>query len=130
MAAICSVITTATSAAAGRKTTSEWSQSSNPAADFDSTNRTNTRRFVRLCLYSWGMAKLTAAYTWTPEEELALWKEARVYASQNKSYAIRGKTYTRQDLDMINRQIDSLTNQISATSGKLRVAIGRHARRV
>ncbi len=76
------------------------------------------------------MAKLTAQYTWTTQEELDLWKEARVYASQNKSYAIRGKTYTRQDLDMINRQIQILTDQLAGAAGRPRVAIGRHARRV
>lgn len=76
------------------------------------------------------MAKLVSEYTWTPEEELALWREARVYASQNKSYAIRGKTYTRQDLPVINDMIRQLSAEISAKSGKTSVVIGRHARRV
>lgn len=76
------------------------------------------------------MAKLTAAYEWTPAEELALWREARVYASQNKSYAIRGKTYTRQDLDQINRMIAQLEREVSSSAGNTSVVIGRHSRRV
>jgi hypothetical protein len=75
------------------------------------------------------MSKLTAAYEYTAAEELALWREARVYASQNKSYSLRGKTYTRQDLPQINAMISQLEKEISATSGKLSVVIGRHARR-
>lgn len=76
------------------------------------------------------MAKLTAAYDWSPAEELALWKEARVYASQNKSYTIRGKSYTRQDLDQINRMINQLTREVNAAAGMSAVVIGRRARPV
>lgn len=74
------------------------------------------------------MAKLTAQYTWTPAEELAIWKEARVYASQNKSYSIRNKTYTRQDLPLINQMITKLTNEVNAAAGRSTVVIGQHVR--
>ena len=76
------------------------------------------------------MAKLKAEYDYTPAEELALWKEARVYASQNKSYVIRGRAFTRQDLKEINGMIRQLTAEVAAAAGRLSVVIGRHARRV
>jgi hypothetical protein len=76
------------------------------------------------------MDKLVAENTYTPAEELALWKEARVFASQNKSYSIRGRNYTRQDLPLINQMIGQLTAEVNATSGRSTVVIGRHARRV
>lgn len=76
------------------------------------------------------MAKLAAQNTYTAAEELALWREARIFASQNKSYSIRGTTYTRQDLDTINKMISQLTAEANATAGNVSVAIGRHARRI
>lgn len=76
------------------------------------------------------MAKLTPAYTYTPAEELALWQEARVMASQNKSYAIRGRVFTRQDLPLINQMVRQLTAEVNATAGRSSVVIGQHARRV
>jgi hypothetical protein len=74
------------------------------------------------------MAKLTAQYTWTAAEELALWKEARVYASQNKSYSIRGKSYNRQDLPLINKMISQLTAEVRSAS-QSSIVYSRHARR-
>lgn len=74
------------------------------------------------------MAKLTPAFTYTPAEELALWKEARVHASQNKSYTIRGKTYTRQDLKLINEMIQQLAAEIGAST-RSTIVTSRRARR-
>lgn len=72
------------------------------------------------------MAKLAAGYEWTPEEELALWKEARVYASQGKSTVIRGKALTRRDLPEINAMITQLENRIAGRSGRQSVVLSRH----
>lgn len=76
------------------------------------------------------LPKLVADHDYTPAEELAIWKEARVYASQNKSYSIRGRSYTRQDLPQINAMIRQLSSEVAASSGQSSVVIGRHARRV
>lgn len=75
------------------------------------------------------MAKLTAQYDYTDAELLALFREAKAYASQNKEYTIAGKTYRRQDLPDIEAAITKLERRINAAAGKLSVAVSQHGRR-
>lgn len=75
------------------------------------------------------MAKLTAQFDYTDSEYLALLREARVFASQNKSYTIGNKTFTRQDLDDLTAEIEKVERRISAASRRPMVAFGQHARR-
>lgn len=80
--------------------------------------------------YAQGMAKLTAQYSYTDAELLALYREAVAALSQNKAYTLRGKSLTRADLDECRRMIEWLEKRVDAASNTDRVVIGRHARRV